>query len=71
MFSYNRHDCWYCDWLKTPREDGKPRALFLSGDNMDGPLFSHSHFIKHIKKVYKTILESIRKREERKMNKVH
>jgi hypothetical protein len=50
IFSYNFNDSWYCDWLHIPREDGKPRILFLDGCKQHG-------LIEHIKKVWEIILE--------------
>jgi hypothetical protein len=51
IFSYNYLNNWYCDWLHIPREDGKPRILFLGVYNQDAKDSTLSHFIKHIKKV--------------------
>jgi hypothetical protein len=48
FFSYDKLDNWFCDWLHTPREDGNPRVLLLLGDEGS---FSHSRFIRHVKKV--------------------
>jgi hypothetical protein len=58
IFSYNGHDIWYRDWLQIPREDGKPRILFICSNFLTGPLVS-SNFIKYIQTVCKIILKQI------------
>jgi hypothetical protein len=58
FISYNSNDGWFSDWLHIPREDGKPRILFLHGYNRGECLSSLSQFIKHIKKVCEIILET-------------
>jgi hypothetical protein len=51
---YNCRDCWYSEWLHTPREDGRPRILVLNVDEVnDGSTHSPFHLIRHIKKVKK------------------
>jgi hypothetical protein len=57
IFSYNCRDFWFCEWLHIPREDGKPRALYLSGYQEDRLPLSLYHFIKHIIKACKIFIE--------------
>jgi hypothetical protein len=52
IFSYYYPNFWFCDWLQTPREDGKPRILVLSPIiNAFHDSSSLLHLIRRIKKV--------------------